>query len=392
VSSNNPFKKWILPTIVSVTVVAGLVYYSLHQSTPSSTSENKNTSEQTTNSTSENTSGTESIGKDSLKKNATKKLQEGKYQGQIVKNILKENADCTTPIVVTDSVVFSPHTPKGTGNEMEISNNQADDPMYFENEHNTVWYKYSAQETGQLTFDIIPVDINDDYDFMLFKFDGGDFRSKVVSKKIKPIRTCISRNDKKIKSMTGLSPNGSLESYIHSGEGSSYVKCINVQKGETYYLLVDNVYSNGNGHTIRFHLKTFNPGDLFVGLQINLDHVTFIDSEDQFQPGSGYQKSLDSLYHLLVKNPNIKIEIQGHVNTSGSVGPGSKFTPQQLSEMRAKAVSDYLIKKGIDPGRLVTRGYAGTRPIIAHPKTVKEFTMNIRAEIVILSLDYKKGE
>ncbi len=317
------------------------------------------------------------------------------YRGQVIDKILEENADCTNPVLITDTIVFSPHTPEGSGNKMEITDNQPDDLLYFEKEHNTIWYKFSAIETGKLTFDIIPVNKNDDYDFMLFKYTGGHICPKIISKQIKPIRTCISRNDKKIKSMTGLSFDPSTELYVHSGKGPSYVQYINVQKGESYYLLVDNVHNNGNGHTIRLHYKPYQPGELFVGQLTLLRNVTFKDSDTEFKSGSSYAEALDSLYKFLISNPLIKIEILGHINASDGNTPTQlsgkpRYTPFQLSEQRALVIHKFLIDKGIDPERLIPKGYGGTRKKIQHPKTKQECYVNIRIEILILSLDYKK--
>lgn len=312
---------------------------------------------------------------------------------QEIKHIYKENSDCNFPILVKDSILFSPNSPKGTGKIIEIKDNKPDDTLYFEKEHNTVWYKFIAKESGNLTFDIIPIDQNDDYDFILYRYNGKNLSPKVMEKKIKPLRTCISRNDKKLRSMTGLSLVESSKNYVHSGLGASYVKYVLVKKGETFYLLLDNVNVNGNGHTIHFHYKTFAAGQLHVGLQISYSSISFTDSDYAFRKGS--QKALDSLYQFLLKNPTLKIEVQGHVNKphNGSIvsmRKGETYTELGLSQKRAEAICEFLTNKGIDSKRLISKGYGSTRMIKSDPKTIKECLMNIRAEIVILSLDYKK--
>lgn len=314
---------------------------------------------------------------------------------QRIESILKENADRTTPILVKDTIVFSPHSPNGFGNQLEFSDNQPDDQLYFEKEHNTIWYKFIASETGQLTFDIVPVNLNDDYDFMLFKFNGNDFFKKVISKEIKPVRTCISRNNTNLKSMTGLTLDESSESFIHSGIGASYVKYVRVKKGDVFYLLLDNVYNNGNGHSIYFHCKPIKPGELFVGKLIPFERITFQDGDTAFKKGS--EIALDSLYLFLITNPGIKIEIQGHVNAIGStmsvaIIGNPRYDQFQLSKHRAEAIYKVLVKKGIDRNRLTTAGYGSTRKKISVPKNKQECLMNVRAEILILSLDYKNDE
>lgn len=308
------------------------------------------------------------------------------YGGQLIPTISKENADCVTPILITDTVVFSPNTPSGTGNELEILNNAPTDELYFENEHNTVWYKFFAREDALLTFDIIPVDPNDDYDFMLYRDNGGDFHSKVLNKQIKPIRTCISRNDTSIQGKTGLSLNEPTQFFIHSGPSQSYVKYIAVKKGELFYLLVDNVYINGNGHMLKFHYTPYETNKMYVGKSMVVSDVMFISDAPEFKPGAN--KGLDSLYMFLKNNPNLKVEIQGHVN-SGLRAHVIKYEPRELSELRAKAIYEYLINKGISAERLSWAGYGDWKKKIEIPKTLKEYRMNILADILILSLDYK---
>lgn len=391
--------KWMLPGIFGTVVLSVLVYYGLQKSNSIRTSKDNNsaTYESPINKTVVNDDKLPMIlnDGDTVESTFIKHFPANRYRGQIIEKILKENADCANPILVKDTIVFSPHSPKGNGNELEIFDNPEDDLLYFEKEHNTVWYKFFAWETGQLTFDIIPVDENDDYDFMLYKWNGGDFRAKVMNKKIKPVRTCISRNDKKIQGRTGLAIDATLPPYVHSGVGGSYVRHINVKKGETFYLLVDNVYNNGNGHTIRLHYKPVKAGEIFVGQLTVLEHVTFKDSDTELKPGSGYEAALDSLYQFLLNKPGVKIEIQGFVNTAGlSNGPVQlpgkpAYTFLQLSHERARVIYKFLVKKGIDPERLMAQGYGGARKKVQTPMTKKDCYKNIRIEVLIVSLDYK---
>ena len=167
--------------------------------------------------------------------------------------IKPENADCKNAITLKDTVFGPTNAPNGFGDVMEIMSNKKSS-FYFEKEHNTVWYKFTAPYNCDLTLDIIPVDINDDYDFAIYKYTDKDFCNFIKSKQIKPIRTNISRNDKKIGSKTGLSMTGDKK-FVHSGTGLCYSKFVKVKKGEIYYLVVDNVYENGKGHTLNIKYR-----------------------------------------------------------------------------------------------------------------------------------------
>jgi outer membrane protein OmpA-like peptidoglycan-associated protein len=167
--------------------------------------------------------------------------------------ISPDNADCNCAVLIKDTVFGPTNSPSGYGKEMEISGDKSS--LYeFEKEHNTVWYYFKTPFDCDLTFDITPVSLKDDYDFILYKYNGANFCKDIKSKTVTPVRSCISRNNKNQESKTGLS-NDASDNYIHSGPGPSYSKTLQVKRGETYYLVVDNVYANGKGHTINLHYK-----------------------------------------------------------------------------------------------------------------------------------------
>jgi OOP family OmpA-OmpF porin len=79
-----------------------------------------------------------------------------------------------------------------------------------------------------------------------------------------------------------------------------------------------------------------------------------------------------------LKNPDVKIEIQGHTDNIGS----DKHN-QILSLQRAETVKYYLIAKGVAANRLTTVGYGKTRPI-ADNKTEQGRGINRRIELKII--------
>jgi len=79
---------------------------------------------------------------------------------------------------------------------------------------------------------------------------------------------------------------------------------------------------------------------------------------DSYKIKSGAFTMLNEGALILKKNPEVRIEIQGHTDNVGSAVYNMK-----LSESRAKAVVEYLIKKGIDPRRISAKGYGLTQPI-----------------------------
>lgn len=64
---------------------------------------------------------------------------------------------------------------------------------------------------------------------------------------------------------------------------------------------------------------------------------------------------LDKLVKILVDNPTIKIELGSHTDSRGSDSYN-----QSLSQRRATAAVEYIVKTGIDKGRIVAKGYGET--------------------------------
>lgn len=94
----------------------------------------------------------------------------------------------------------------------------------------------------------------------------------------------------------------------------------------------------------------------------------------------------DRLLNLLRERPNIRIQINSHTSSVGSAG-----TNQDLSERRANGVADYLVSKGINRTRLVTRGYGESQLKNRCADGVNcseaEHRVNRRTEFRVLNID-----
>lgn len=84
---------------------------------------------------------------------------------------------------------------------------------------------------------------------------------------------------------------------------------------------------------------------------------------------------LDNVVRILKRNPSLRIEIQGHTDNRGAAGYN-----QKLSQERAQAVMEYLLKKGISSSRLTAVGYGLSRPVATNT-TAEGRAMNRRVEL-----------
>jgi len=166
---------------------------------------------------------------------------------------IKQAGDCYSAIEINpiNKLLFN-CSPKGFGSQLEIKNNSSKSMFFFEKEHNTIWLKFNCPYDALMCFDIIPNDTTYDFDFLLFKNEGNNFCKNLNYKHSKPIRTNISRNNLKNKSITGLNINAKKE-YIPSGIQPMYSKALKVNKSENYFLVIDNVYGGESGFSIQFN-------------------------------------------------------------------------------------------------------------------------------------------
>ncbi|OAV42733.1 OmpA family protein [Lewinella sp. 4G2] len=94
----------------------------------------------------------------------------------------------------------------------------------------------------------------------------------------------------------------------------------------------------------------------------------------------------DRLLNLLRERPNIRIQLNAHTDSRGSAASN-----QDLSERRAKSVADYLVSRGINRQRLVTRGYGESQLKNRCADGVNcseaEHQVNRRTEFRVLNMD-----
>jgi len=141
-----------------------------------------------------------------------------------------------------------------------------------------------------------------------------------------------------------------------------------------------------------------NPGDtltlekdivldkIFREVFINIDNIYYDYDDWHIRPDAAVV--LDSLYRILTENPTIVVELGSHTDSRGS-----KQYNQELSQKRADAVVEYLVNKGIDPERLIAKGYGESEPVNncvdGVECTEEEYQRNRRTTFKILSEEFK---
>lgn len=119
---------------------------------------------------------------------------------------------------------------------------------------------------------------------------------------------------------------------------------------------------------------------------VDIQHLpakTFVLDNCNFETGKAdlateSYEVLEELVAYLVRKDDERIEIGGHTDNVGSAKSN-----QILSEARANTVRNYLVSKGIDPSRLIAKGYGLSQPVASNA-TAEGRAQNRRTEIKIL--------
>jgi OOP family OmpA-OmpF porin len=89
-----------------------------------------------------------------------------------------------------------------------------------------------------------------------------------------------------------------------------------------------------------------------------------------------YYPQIKKVADILKNNPHLKIEIAGYTDNIGSDEYNKK-----LSLKRAQAVKNILVKYGINPNRIIIKGYGKKYPLVPNTTSTNR-ALNRRVEIV----------
>ncbi len=116
-----------------------------------------------------------------------------------------------------------------------------------------------------------------------------------------------------------------------------------------------------------------------AGKKIVLNNIFFDSNQSTLRKESFSE--LQRAAKLMNDMTSLEIEIAGHTDNVGSAKSN-----RQLSEQRAKAVTDYLVSKGGDKARIKYKGYGADQPVATN-STESGRQMNRRTEFKVLKVD-----
>lgn len=118
---------------------------------------------------------------------------------------------------------------------------------------------------------------------------------------------------------------------------------------------------------------------LILEKSIVLENIYYDLDKADIRPDAA--KELDKLVQILKDNPNIRIELSSHTDARSSDAYNL-----DLSQRRAESAVNYIVSQGIDPSRLVAKGYGETQLIIKNAQTEEEHQVNRRTEFKVIEI------
>lgn len=173
-------------------------------------------------------------------------------------------------------------------------------------------------------------------------------------------------------------------------ENTSYT----VRATKENYLVVNDQFTTVGLNESTTFVKEYLLQPVIPDKPIALPEVQFDLASAALRPEG--KDSLQTLYQTMVDNPTIIIELAAHTDSRGT--DKSNMT---LSQNRAQSCVNYLISKGIDPARMVAKGYGESRPRITDAEIAKMATTeekeaahqkNRRVEFTVKSFSYVPKE
>ncbi len=257
-----------------------------------------------------------------------------------------------------------------------------------------IYVRFSQEMLQTLSEEKLQIDIDDP---MTKAGDGFaiDFAKLMINVRVLPYRGSIS--GRVLDDATGVPvPSASVDAaslkYTTTDSSGAFVfqevpaGLVVVTAAATGYSsasVTTDVLANETGTPIEIRLKPspiadFSGEKVREGDRITLERIQFDLNRAELRMDG--MAELDKVAAFLKSNPEATIELSGHTSSEGSAQLN-----RDLSFRRVQSCKDYLVSRGIDPGRLITIGYGPDRPI-APNDTETNRAKNRRVEMRFIRL------
>jgi outer membrane protein OmpA-like peptidoglycan-associated protein/outer membrane protein assembly factor BamB len=143
------------------------------------------------------------------------------------------------------------------------------------------------------------------------------------------------------------------------------------------------ITASSSGYLPKKEILTGNEDDKEIRLDKIEKNKTFVIDNINFEFNKAYLKKesmnlVERVLRIMKENQKLKLEVRGHTDNIGDPAYN-----QKLSERRADAVAEYLIKNGISPERIKSKGLGETKPLVPNTSE-KNRAKNRRTEFTFV--------
>ncbi|MFM2267181.1 MAG: hypothetical protein RL757_622 [Bacteroidota bacterium] len=167
-------------------------------------------------------------------------------------------SDCISSSILCDKSAFAVQSVTGAGNDR---NELSDAPCLgggVNAESNSTWFKWTCEESGSLTFSIIPTRIIDDIDFAVYELDGTD--NCTAGRRLLRCMASGPENQTTGEPRRCAGPTGLRDGETDiteppgcsSASQNNFLAPIQMIAGRSYAIGINNFTSRGNGFSMEF--------------------------------------------------------------------------------------------------------------------------------------------
>ena len=177
----------------------------------------------------------------------------------ITNNDIEQAKEIILSNPLVDTTFFIDSSNIGFGQKQDFNPDSAASKHLFIREENTDWYRFTAPADTSLAINVEPNDPAAEYDLVIFKGTGDSTGSDLRKGLIPAIRSNLAKNSGPADTITGLACNPRLPDFVPADSARQFSRAFFMEKGETYYLVLNTTSARGKGYKLRFHSCA--PGD-----------------------------------------------------------------------------------------------------------------------------------
>lgn len=163
----------------------------------------------------------------------------------------------SNPVIDSTWLIDSSNT--GFGQRQDFNADSALAKKMYAQEENTDWYKFVAPADTSLVVTVEPNDPVAEYDMVIFKSTGDSVGPDLRKGLIPAIRSNFAKRSLPEDTITGLDCWHKLPDHTPADSSNQFSKAYWMQKGDTYYIVLNTTTPKGLGYKLRIHSCA--PGD-----------------------------------------------------------------------------------------------------------------------------------